>query len=126
MALLLTVFPQKLIAEIGHDGSDIVFPDEPEPLCRRGFYVEEINVVLLKLYNSVLVGMPFPGSPAGDHPMIFDGILLGKSIGSSADEDHAVCWKAREQRIYDPNGANYKLNSFNMDAYYALIPCRQH
>ena len=109
------------MAELGHDGSEIVFPDEPEPMNRRGFYIEEINRVLVTKYKCAFVPLNFPGSPAGDGPMNFDGILMGRTVGSSVPEDHSVCWKAVEGRIYDPNGCSYRLNQFHMDAYYALI-----
>lgn len=33
---------QDLIMRIGHDGSEIVFPDLPEPMCRAGFASQEI------------------------------------------------------------------------------------
>lgn len=119
--MLLTVFPQKLVAEIGHDGSEIVFPDEPEPLNRRGFYIEEINRVLMEKYSCVLVSLNFPGSPAGDAPLNFDGILLGRSVGSSSPESHAVVWKASERRIYDPNGSSYRISNFITEGYYGLF-----
>lgn len=33
---------QDLIARIGHDGGEIVFPNLPEPMCRAGFASQEI------------------------------------------------------------------------------------
>ena len=40
MALRFPV--QQLIEELGHDGSEIIFPDLPEPMCRRGFHAQEL------------------------------------------------------------------------------------
>ena len=40
---------QSFIEEIGHDGSEIVWPDNPEPMCHRGFCFQECILVLLKM-----------------------------------------------------------------------------
>jgi hypothetical protein len=40
-AMALGVPVSKLLTEIGHDGSQIVFPDLPEPACRAGHHVQE-------------------------------------------------------------------------------------
>ena len=39
---------EQMLHEIGHDGSEILWPELPEPLCRRAFHVQEIIEVLLK------------------------------------------------------------------------------
>ena len=39
MALGITV--EEFIELVGHDGSEILFPDLKEPWCRRGFHVQE-------------------------------------------------------------------------------------
>jgi hypothetical protein len=41
-AMALGVPLSKLLALIGHDGSQIVFPDLPEPACRAGHHVQEL------------------------------------------------------------------------------------
>jgi hypothetical protein len=38
-----------LIGYLGHDGSEIIFPGEEEPVCRRGFHVQELLFVGHKL-----------------------------------------------------------------------------
>ncbi len=42
LAMTLKTPVKKLIAELGHDGSQIIFPQLPEPLCRRGFHSQEL------------------------------------------------------------------------------------
>jgi hypothetical protein len=37
---------EELLPLLGHDGSEIVFPDLPEPSCRRGFDPREIAYAL--------------------------------------------------------------------------------
>lgn len=41
-AMAMDVSPAILIRFIGHDGSEIAFPDRPEPICRRGFHTQEL------------------------------------------------------------------------------------
>ncbi len=41
-AMALRVPVQQLIEELGHDGGEIIFPDLPEPMCRRGFHSQEL------------------------------------------------------------------------------------
>jgi hypothetical protein len=38
----------KIIKVIGHDGSDIIWPDNPEPTNRRGFHPQELMDACLK------------------------------------------------------------------------------
>ena len=46
-AMALDMPVADLLAAIGHDGSEIVFPSLPEPLCRRCFHVQELIQVAL-------------------------------------------------------------------------------
>jgi len=41
-AIALGVPVDYIIKILGHDGSEIIFPDLPEPECRRGFHIQEI------------------------------------------------------------------------------------
>lgn len=51
MALDLSV--DEMLQHIGHDGSAILWPDLPEPRCRRGFHTQECIRVALLLGKSV-------------------------------------------------------------------------
>lgn len=42
-AKVMCLTTQQLIDEIGHDGGAIVFPELPEPMCRAGFHIQEIQ-----------------------------------------------------------------------------------
>ncbi len=41
-AMALNIPVAQLIERLGHDGSEIVFPKLPEPMCRRGFHSQEL------------------------------------------------------------------------------------
>ena len=51
MAIGITV--EEMVNAIGHDGSKIIWPDLPEPRCRRGFHTQECIRVALLLGKSV-------------------------------------------------------------------------
>jgi hypothetical protein len=48
------ISPEELIEQLGHDGTEIVAPDLPEPFCRRGFSVDELTCELLSQYTAVI------------------------------------------------------------------------
>ena len=46
-AMVLDLPLSAIFDEIGHDGSQIIWPDLPEPTCRRGFHPQELIHVCL-------------------------------------------------------------------------------
>lgn len=38
----------EFVEEVGHDGSEVIFPWLPEPMCRRGFHIQECIRVAVK------------------------------------------------------------------------------
>jgi hypothetical protein len=42
LAMALNVPVKEIIAEAGHDGSEKVFPQLKEPMCRKGFHSQEL------------------------------------------------------------------------------------
>lgn len=136
LAMTLSVDLSELIDLIGHDGSEILWPDQPEPLKRRGFHIEELQYVAVS-YGFLLV--PFSPrllyNPKGD-PDIFvldmdftgkfkialdsyDGILLGEY--KTTKNAHAIAWCSMEGTVYDPSGHTSKLNDFEPECFYAAI-----
>ena len=47
-AMALEIPVAELLEELGHDGGELVFPNLPEPACRRGFHVQELVHVALR------------------------------------------------------------------------------
>jgi hypothetical protein len=48
VAMAIGVPVESLIRDIGHDGSQIIFPELKDPFCRRGFDFTDISLALLK------------------------------------------------------------------------------
>jgi hypothetical protein len=128
--MVLDVPVAEVLELIGHDGSEIVFPKQPEPYCRRSFHLQElIDVCMLK--NTSVVPIEFhPVSEAnGQHYVLktysirapyylenYNGVLTG--LGR-AGTPHAVAWN--REKIYDPNGSIYSLDDFSIENFYLLI-----
>lgn len=108
-----------LLKEIGHDGSEIIFPHLPDPYRRRAFHVQEMvepclrrNLPMVPLEATPLLGVS-DGSihpielPGGNLPRLircmqqYRGILLG----DWPNGPHAVAWD--KEKVYDPNGLIY-------------------
>jgi hypothetical protein len=107
MAMVLNETPEYLISVVGHDGSEIYFPEKPEPYNRRSFMVEEF---LNHIYSDHYIAMPFPriADYAGrvvnlvhSPPLQHKGILI---YGN-----HAVAWNG--EKIHDPVGKIYDLKT---------------
>ena len=62
MALGITI--DKFCAMAGHDGSEKVWPDLPDPLCRRGFHICEATRIAITLGGSATPLELFPMTQA--------------------------------------------------------------
>jgi hypothetical protein len=130
---------EEIFKIIGHDGSEILWPELPEPIKRKSFHIEELQYVALK-FNTVLAdfwpGIGYIPNGTSVEPQVIDlfpqlqevlkvynGILLGKYVGRGR---HAVAWNAKEGMIYDPAGRLVKPGeaSFEIDSFHAAITRR--
>lgn len=41
-AMCLDIDPAIITKELGHDGSQIIWPGHYDPYCRRGFHIDEM------------------------------------------------------------------------------------
>src|SRR5262245_38829094 len=126
-AIALDVSVRELIAEIGHDGSDIIFPDQPEPYSRRSFHIQEFISPCLKRDYALLIVEAVP-TIHPDYPIQFPegnafriielmkeyiGVLAGEHEGG---KPHAMAWD--KQHYYDPDydmpliDANLQIREF--------------
>lgn len=103
---ILGIDEKAIIDELGHNGSEIVFPDLPEPLCRRGFDPRElvyycfkrgINVTELdaKLMRQGANGNIFTIDKSEELTSLLPknkGVLTGSFMGRF----HAVAWNGEK------------------------------
>lgn len=118
-AMIMDVPIADVIERIGHDGSEIVFPDLPFPGCYAGFDIQEIIDVALHFGWSVTGVESRPHvtndgkqtrelfseekvvARMGKYFDLFSGVVVGKSAGRWW---HNVAWDHESQTWYDPAG----------------------
>lgn len=132
-AMVLDVPLEELIEEIGHDGSEVIFPDLPEPLRRRAFHVQELIDCAIRRGVSVT---PIEGLPAAspdsrhtitlpqrdpsrrlrDYLVFHKGVLTGLS---QSGNPHAVAWLGDDRCYYDPKDAEpHPLETFSIQTFW--------
>lgn len=121
-----------IIEEIGHDGSEILFPQYKEPYCRRGFHIQElINVmddhgILVTPFETELqlIGGTKPNytikkvkliDPEYMRRKMFNsvGVLVGDT---NKGNRHAIIW--RTGLMYDNDGS--VVDCFQIKCFYRL------
>ncbi len=80
-AMLLNMSLDGVFEYLGHDGSDIVWPDLPEPLCRRAFHIQEIIEMALA-FDCTL-------TPIEQNPMFANSPELAFETLGVAIDNHA-------------------------------------
>ena len=123
LAMTLHVPVQQLVDDLGHDGSEIVFPELPEPMCRRGFHSQELihlawrygfTVTPFELYPTIrpttgegVVTVTFDGSEQNNWRRFIDTIHRATGIleGRGATCHHAVHFRYGD--VWDPDGHQY-------------------
>jgi hypothetical protein len=134
-AMAMNMEVEKLIQLIGHDGSEILFPDLEDPNGRKNFSPHEIILVALKLKYYV-TSIPQEGIlvyASNDdlihHEELYklseedlftimstnSGVLTGENYHGRR---HAVAWDGH--MIHDPNGYKYTRDRFLMDIFWAV------
>jgi len=130
-AMALNIAVEDIFAELGHDGSTIFWPDLPEPMCRRGFHIQELIEVALRRGFTVT---PFELSPvleSGGKQYIFDerwtkfatviansvGVLEGNGIRTR----HAVAYEFGQ--IFDPDSGVYDYSRAACEGRFFYANC---
>lgn len=128
LAMVLQRPVEQLIEEIGHDGSEIIFPGLDEPMQRRGFHSQELihlawqhgfSVTAFELFPAIVptsggsVSVPvYFGQARGNWERLIDmihttqGVLAGRCSPNGVR--HAVCYDHGE--IFDPDGCQYQYS----------------
>lgn len=145
LAMVLKVPLTTVLYQLGHDGSEILWPGVPEPECRRSFSLTEITWCAFKM-RMCLVPVE------GDYSVIpewddnyeylnvkrkefklpenffiettltkYDAILLGKSLNGNS---HAVAWNHERQLIFDPIGYRTEYSLFEREYVLIAVPIR--
>ena len=136
-AMALDMPVADLLAAIGHDGGEIVFPSLPEPLCRRCFHIQELIQVALSRGMAVTPVELFPvlePTEAGPfHKTVlypdnnwrrFEAAIQasrGVIDGSNARLRHTVAYD--HGRVFDPRGPVYDYSRLACEAHQFYTRC---
>jgi hypothetical protein len=133
-AIVLDIRPEFLIRQLGHDGSEIVRPEKPDPESRRSFHIQEL---IDYCYRHEIAVTPIEANPSshveegkkqflefqgGNQDRMLRylqnsvGVLTGQSVGSG--QFHAVAWNGHSSKVYNPNGIIQTLNDFAINTYW--------
>jgi len=129
-AMALGVEVRTITDLVGHDGSEIWWPELPDPERRRSFHVQEMIRVAIRLgwATTPVEGRPCssPGSIApprevhvqGFEEIFYSGVGVLTGVGKFSDRPHAAAWDGKE--VYDPNGAVYGAEEFEIETFWML------
>jgi hypothetical protein len=126
-AMCLNLDVKDVITSIGHDGSEIVRPEMPEPRCRRAFLTQELYKICInngksvtpfhkKLYRVDESTMIEVGSHEDYINLLLDnniGVICGSPKGKEIY--HAVAWDG--ENILDPHDIVYSIDYFDIDVF---------
>lgn len=124
-AMAVDISVKEFIRRIGHDGSKIAFPTQPEPTCRRGFHIQECIHVAHQSGYAVTPIELFPRhAPSlsvepvtvlfGDEETNLERFAAIVNSGRGVITGHGrhCCHAVAYNRgtIYDPNGSVYRFS----------------
>lgn len=123
-AMALDIPLASVFKTVGHDGSQIIVPTLPEPLCRRGFHPQElVDVCLGYGYAATYIELAPCMVSVYDSPLryvlsddmawlrfistiqISRGVIEGVIEGMGVEHGHAVAYD--HGHIFDPDGWEY-------------------
>ena len=129
-AMVMDVDVQDLIHHIGHDGSEIEWPEiGDDPWQRRAFHIQEILYVAHTVYNehfTVLQPCPVAQclSHGGNHTYTIDKQerfeqILHSYMGVLIGRVHAVAWNGHQ--ILDPGGRITREEDFPIKEFWMRV-----
>lgn len=130
-AMACNVSIKEFLDAVGHDGSEIKWPDLPEPKKRRGFHIEECTRAAYSLGYHFLMFQTNPMAMATNdkyytvnHSDFVNHLMenhTGVLLGDGVKTKHAVYWG--KNVILDPNGMTYNFHSnwFSPKVFLPLI-----
>jgi hypothetical protein len=118
-----------IIKAIGHDGSELLWHNLPEPNCRRGFHPQELIYLgdRFGFVTTTFEPLPVLESPGGVGgpimiPLPFEKILKtsnGVLTGMVNNQRHAIAWL--NGKVLDPSqGRLTSLDGFQIQTYYRI------
>lgn len=134
-AMALDIPIHEIFKSVGHDGSEIIWKDLPEPFNRRSFHIQEMVAMCRRRFGLYVTEYQavYALAPTGYNvdPLvrpnlgvmeqmlsleIHDGVLTG----FSGKMPHAVAWDGYEKMIYDAGGCCYSIDKFSIQSFWCF------
>lgn len=133
-AMVLNQPVEQLIEQLGHDGSSICWPNQPEPLCRRGFHIQELTDYMFKQGMYVIPFQACPTYRPVDSEsiveaqtkltptqrmamaMAYEAVIIGQT---NTGASHAIAWNGK--KVFDPGEMVIDIKEFYIDTVYSVI-----
>jgi len=120
-AMLLGASPEWVEESLGHDGSEVWWPELGIPWCQRGVHMQEIlDIVeasgsLLICYQLMPTSVPIDGGTRKtiwepEYAMKRFSLILELGPGIVITDRHACAWDG--SLVYDPNGRIADISEF--------------
>lgn len=134
-ATVLDMDLETLIEAIGHDGSEIMFEDLPEPLCRRSFNLQELGLVLWArgyivghydveplaiIDEDHIYNLSYENCDARFAEIMDNTVGVGCGLIRGTEKTHAFAWNGIS--AYDPTGFIYPLSRYELYSYHPIFP----
>lgn len=123
-AIALNIPVKKLIETLGHDGSEIIFEDYPEPQGRRGFHTSELIDYCLRHHNLKVSLIPIAVRLWSSDQKFFYDLYTPEQISERLalylkapravvlEPNHAVAWDG--EKVFDPKGSIRSVTSLKI------------
>jgi hypothetical protein len=114
LAMCMNVDVEQLIEEVGHDGSELLWPQNIGPTAYRGYHIDELSVLAMihgysctGVTRNLCLGHNEVDCINVDPFFDFDRLIQGRT-GLLLDDSHCVAWSGSQ--IYDPSKGIYEYN----------------
>lgn len=130
VSMLLDCKIEDIFNRVGHTGSEIIFPNLPDPAGRKGIHIQEI-IDFVPLIPIEYEPWQTPNG-VDKYPVYTDyksrfynhlNLEPGLIVGVAKDHWHTVAWDGK--RVYDPQGSIYPFNDIKIDVqtFWKLNKC---
>ncbi len=134
-AMAMDMPVERLIQLIGHDGSAVIFPEQPEPRNRRGHSIYELIRKAIDMNRSVTPIPLHPSYQSNSNEFVYlsteeeDWELFQNQINSSRGV--IECWGPHGNHmiayhygtIFDPRGVEFKYTREDCEAQFLYTFC---
>jgi len=130
LASVMNVAVEDIFDYLGHDGTEIIWPELPKPYCYRSFHIQEMCAYALMGNYAITTFTPMIGiAPRrscephvvvcphyADYTTYYQSVLTGTSAQGNP---HAVAWDGKQ--MMDPSVGEFITPDFDITHTHVVI-----